>query len=219
MRTAFTAHLSALDADLVHLCAQVATVTRQASTAALTGDLARAESALSEVAEITAAARGVVDSTVHLMARQQPVAHDLRALLGAQRVAASLRRMAQLIGNVAKAARRDYPQPVVPAEVQGVVQDMADLADTMALRVHRAVKTQDAGATGLLLGLGRHMHGLHQEMLAIVASSAWPYPARTAVQVCMLSRDYERFADHAVEIGWAVGYIATGIPNQHDTWG
>lgn len=219
MRIAFTAHLSALDAGLVDLCGQVAVVTRQASIAALTGDLAQAEAALSEVTEITATARGVADSTVHLMARQQPVAHDLRALLGAQRVAASLRRMAQLAGNIAKAARRGYPQPVVPPEVQGVVEDMADLADTMALRVHRTVKTQDAGAAGVLLGLSRHMHDLYQEMLTIVASSAWPYSAQTAVQVCMLSRDYERFAEHAVEIGWAVGYIATGIPNQHDTWG
>lgn len=219
MRTAFTAHLAALDAELVDLCAHVAVVTRRASVAALTGDLAQAESALSEVADIESAARRVADSTVQLVARQQPVAHDLRALLGAQRVAGSLRRMAQLAGNIAKAARRGYPQHVVPTEVQGVVEDMAGLADAMALRVHRALQTHDAGAAGVLLGMDRQMDALHQEMLTIVSSNAWTYPAQTAVQVCMLSRDFERFADHAVDIGWAVGYVATGIPTQQDAWG
>lgn len=218
MRTAFTAHLSALDAGLADLCAHVAVVTRQASIAALASDLTQAESALSEVADIEATADAVAHHAVQLIARQQPVAHDLRALLGAQRVAASLRRMAQLAGSIAKAARRGYPTPLVPAEVQGVVEDMADLADTMALRVHRTLQTHDSGAAGVFLGLSRHMHDLNQEMLTIVASSAWPYPAQTAVQVCMLSRDYERFADHAVDIGWAVGFVATGLPAQQAAW-
>lgn len=218
MRIAFTARLAAVETGLVDLCAHVAVVTRRASVAVLTGDLAQAESALSEVADIALTARQLADSTVQLMARQQPVAHDLRALLGAQRVAASLHRMAQLAGNIAKAARRGYPQTLAPTEVLGVVEDMADLADTMVLRAHRAVQAQDAGAAGVLLGLNRQMHDLHQEMLTIVASNAWPYSAQTAVQVCMLSRDYERFADHSLDIGLAVGFIATGIPAQHEVW-
>lgn len=216
MRTAFTAHLAALDAQLVDLCAHVATVTQAASVAALTGDLAMAESALSQVADIEANALRVADSTVQLVARQQPVAHDLRALLGAQQVAAALRRMAQLGGRIAKAARRDYPEPVVPAEVRGVVQDMSALADSMVMRVHRALANHDAGVAGVLLGQDSQMDALYEEMLAIVSSSAWPYPARTAIAVGMLSRDFERYANHAVEIGFAVGYVATGIPAQID---
>jgi phosphate transport system protein len=219
MRTAFRAHLAALDAEVLDLCQRVGQAIRSASQAALDGDLALAEATLSAVATIDLDAREIADSTVHLVARQQPVAQDLRALMGAQRVVTSLRRMAQLAGRVAKAARRGYPEPVVAREVVGVVSDMSGQADAITARLYRALMTHDAGAAGVLLGMSRQMTELHQEMLTIVSSAAWPYPAQTAVQVCMLSRDFERFAEHGVDVGWVIGYVATGVPRQHDICG
>lgn len=218
MRTAFRAHLAALDADLVDLCTRVSQAMHDASQAAMAGDLALAESTLTEVAAIDTDARHVAESTVHLVARQQPVAHDLRALIGAAQMATSLRRMAQLTGSVAKAARRGYPQPVVPQEVTGVIADMAGQSEAITARLLSALRNHDAGVAGVLLSMDRHMDELHHEMLTIVSSPAWPYPAQTAVAVCMLSRDYQRFADHAVDVGWAIGYVVTGIPGQHDTY-
>ena len=55
------------------------------------------------------------------------------------------------------------------------------------------------------------MDELHRHIFTVVMDRQWPYPVATAVDVTLLSRYYERFADHAVEIGRRVIFQATGV--------
>lgn len=212
MRTAFRARLAALDSALVGISERVRHAVATATSAALSADLAGAEGVISEVVDLEQSARDLAEESVHLMAQQQPVAQDLRVLLTAGRIAGSLQRMARLAGHIATSARRAYPEPVVPPEVAGVLADMGEVADRMIGQVGAALARRDPGTRTDLVALDREMDRLHQEMLAIVRSPAWPFPVDTAVDVTLLSRDYERLADHAVDIGAAVVYVVTGVP-------
>ncbi len=212
MRTAFRARLAALDSTLVEVSQRVRHAVSAATAAALAGDLAGSEAVISDVGDIEDAARAAADDAVRLMAQQQPVAQDLRALLTAGRIAASLQRMARLAGHIATCARRAYPGTVAPAEVGGVLADMGGVADRMLGRVTDALARRDPGAAAELVALDREMDRLHQEMLAIVRSRAWPFAVDTAVDLTLLSRDYERIADHAVDVAGAVVDVVTAVP-------
>ncbi len=210
MRSVFHARLAALDQNMASLCEQVGRALRQAVEAALTADLRLAEAVMSEGIDIDYGARQVTVDAAHLTAQQQPVAHDLRVLLAAQQQAVSLRRMAGLATNIAKATRRRYPRPLIPREVRDVVVDMAELGQSLTDRLQRALADADLASAHVVRASGRHMGSLHSEMLAIVSSTAWPHDVTTAVDVCMLSRDLQRFADHAQAISEEVVYVATG---------
>ena len=56
------------------------------------------------------------------------------------------------------------------------------------------------------------MDEIHGHLFTILLDPQWPHPAATAVDVTLLSRYYERFADHAVTIGRRVIFQATGAP-------
>ncbi len=210
MRSVFHARLAALDQNLASLCEQVGHALRRATEAAFTADLRLAEEVISEARDIDDEARQVTIDAAYLTAQQQPVAHDLRVLLAAQHQAVSLRRMTGLASNIAKATRRRYPRPLIPREVRDVVVDMAELAHSLTERLQRALGQADLASAHVVRAAGRQMGSLHVEMLAIVGSSAWPHDVTTAVDVCMLSRDLQRFAEHAQTIAEEVVYVATG---------
>lgn len=210
MRSVFHARLAALDQDLASLCERVGRALQQAVEAALAADLRLAESVISEGRDIDDEARRVMMVAAHLTAQQQPVAHDLRVLLAAGQHAVSLRRMTALSTNIAKATRRRYPRPLIPREVRDVVVDMAQLGQLLTARLQRAVVGADLAAAHVVAASGRQMSALNTEMLAIVGSPAWPHDVATAVDVCMLSRDLQRFADHARMMAEDVVYVATG---------
>jgi phosphate transport system protein len=54
------------------------------------------------------------------------------------------------------------------------------------------------------------MNELHQRLLTLLRENDWPHGVASAVDVALLGRFYERFADHAVEIGRRVIFQATG---------
>lgn len=210
MRTAFESWLTALDHTVLDLNRQVARSVRHAVAASLQDDLRQAETAIESQAEISSAARYVSDQVAALMARQQPVAQDLRRLLAAQRNASSLDHMGVLAASAAKLTRRRYPRTVVPPEVRGVVGDMAELSDRLLVLVGEILHTKHVAYPSLSLELTEHMEQLHREMMSIVRSPAWPHDVATAVDMSMLSRDLLRLTDHAGEITAAVQYYETG---------
>jgi phosphate transport system protein len=212
VRTVFRARLAALDSALVEISGQVRRAVSAATNAALTADLPAAEAVISEVSGIEERASDLAEEAVHLVAQQQPVAKDLRALLAVGRVAGSLQRIARLAAQVAAAARRAYPDRLAPDEVSGVLADMGALADRMLAAAGEALAADDVSAADRLQEMDRDMDRLHQEMLTIVRSRAWGHPVNAAVALTLVSRDYERIADHAVEVAAAVVYVVTAVP-------
>src|SRR5699024_3076622 len=51
---------------------------------------------------------------------------------------------------------------------------------------------------------------IHQHLFSLTTSDTWEHSSKVTVDVTLLSRYYERFADHAVEVAARVVYLATG---------
>lgn len=212
MRTAFHDRLAAINEELVDMTRRVGSEMNRATQSLLDADLALAESVISADSRLDAVAAQVEEEAFSLVAQQQPVAQDLRSLLAALRISASLERMGDLAVHVAKAARLRYPLPAVPTELRGVVVDMGAVAQRMVEETGIALARHDVVSAGQLRAMDREMDRLHREMFSIVLSPAWSYGTEAAVDVTLISRYYERFADHAVTIGKRVIHVVTGEP-------
>lgn len=213
MRTVFHARMAAIDDELVDMTRRVGSAMNRATQSLLDADLALAESVISADSRLDAVAAQVEEEAFSLVAQQQPVAQDLRALLAALRISSSLERMGDLAVHVAKAARLRYPMPAVPMELRGVVVDMGAVAQRIVEDTGVALAHRDVVTAGQLRAIDREMDRLHREMFHIVLSPAWTYGVEAAVDATLISRYYERFADHAVTIGKRVIHVVTGEPH------
>ncbi|MFU8855023.1 phosphate signaling complex protein PhoU [Micromonospora sp. SL1-18] len=210
MRDEFRADLQIVSQLLVDMAEGVRAAMRQATTALLTADRAAAERVTAGDAEIDGLYRDVEERVCDLLARQAPVASDLRAMITALHVAADLERMGDLADHVAKTALRRHPSPAVPAELRPVFTDMAGIADRIAGKIGTVLARPDATIAGELDSDDDAMDNLHKNLFAVLLGDDWPYGVETAIDATLLGRFYERFADHAVNVGEHVVYLITG---------
>ncbi|QOC95132.1 phosphate signaling complex protein PhoU [Micromonospora craniellae] len=212
MRDEFRADLDTVSQMLVEMAEGVRAALRQATRALLTADRQAAESVIAGDAGIDALYRQVEERVCDLLARQAPVASDLRAMITALHVAADLERMGDLADHVAKTALRRHPSPAVPAELRPVFTDMAGIADRMAEKIASVLARPDATVAAELDSDDDAMDELHKGLFGVLLGEDWPYGVETAIDATLLGRFYERFADHAVNSGEHVVYLITGEP-------
>lgn len=212
MREEFRAELGAVSTLLVEMAAAVREAMRQASDALLTADRAGAEAVIVGDAQIDAQYRQVEYRVCALLARQAPVASDLRTVVSALHVAADLERMGDLADHVAKTALRRHPAPAVAAELRPVFVAMAGIADAMAEKIHDLLATPDAAIAAELDRDDDAMDTLHSDLFAVLLGDKWPHGVEAAIDGALLGRFYERYADHAVNTGQQIVYLVTGQP-------
>ena len=152
--------------------------------------------------------------TFQLLARQQPVAGDLRILVSAIKIGAECRRMGALAHHIGTVAARTHPAPAIPAQLSGIFRRMGDIASRIADGAAVTLRTSDAYDAGRLEVDDDAMDGLHRTLFRALVHD-WPHGVEKAVNVALLSRYYERFADHAVAIAQSVVFIVTGA-RAHD---
>lgn len=210
MRDEFRADLQIVSQLLVDMAEGVRAAMRQATRALLTADRQSAETVIERDAEIDDLYRHVEERVCDLLARQAPVASDLRAMITALHVAADLERMGDLAEHVAKTALRRHPSPAVPAELRAVFTEMSEIADRMAVKIGSVLAKPDADLAGELDRDDDTMDELHKNLFAVLLGDDWPYGVETAIDATLLGRFYERFADHAVNAGEHVIYLITG---------
>jgi phosphate transport system protein len=118
--------------------------------------------------------------------------------------------MGDLAEHVAKTAQRRHPSPAVPAELRPVFQGMAEVADRMAGQIATLLATPDAEKAAKLERADDEMDSLERKLFAVMLDDDWPYGAETAIDGALLGRFYERYADHAVNVGEHLVYLITG---------
>ncbi|MEU6022325.1 phosphate signaling complex protein PhoU [Micromonospora sp. NPDC048871] len=212
MRDEFRAELQAVSHLLVEMAEGVRAALRQATRALLAADRRAAETVIEQDAQIDELYRQVEERVCDLLARQAPVASDLRAMITALHVAADLERMGDLADHVAKTALRRHPSPAVPAELRPVFTDMATIADRMAEKIAGVLAHPDADLAAELDSDDDAMDELHRGLFGVLLGADWPYGVETAIDATLLGRFYERFADHAVNSAEHVVYLITGKP-------
>lgn len=215
MRQVFIAELEALGQDLVAMSRLVQTAIDRAGTALLTADLALAEQVIEADRAIDAMERDLDERCVLLIAQQQPVAGDLRTVVSALRMSASLERMGDLARHLAEVARLRYPQPVVPAPLHELFGGMHAAAVRIVGEVTAVLEARDADMARAIDEDDDLLDRLHQETFAATLGGELDLTAQQLVDVTLAARYFERFGDHAVSVAERVVYVATGAEPPH----
>lgn len=210
MRDVFTAELTALGDDLVAMSRMVTAAMTSAGTALLTADRALAEAVIADDHTIDALERDLDERCVALLAQQQPVARDLRVVVSALRMSASLERMGDLARHVAALARLRYPRAAVPEPLTGLLAEMHDGATRLAHRVTEVLETRDVALAGAVERDDDLLDRLHQQAFGAMLAHEDDLGAQGAIDVTLAARYYERFGDHGVSVARRVVYLVTG---------
>ena len=210
MREVYQEQLGKLTDELAAMSRMAGTAMDSATTALLETDLSLAEQVIDEDLQIDEARARAEELAFGLLALQAPVAGDLRTVISTIHAAEDLERMGDLALHVAKTARRRHPQPVLPEEVRPYFADMGRVAGKLAERVHDVVRSQDLDAARGLEDDDDEMDDLHRHLFTMMMSPEWSHGVAAAVDVTLLGRFYERFADHAVAVARRVVFIVTG---------
>ena len=210
-RKVFHELLDELRSDVTRLAA-MASESIQAGTAALLDfDLAAVEQVVVADREMDDLTHSIEERAYGLLARQQPMAVDLRTLVTILRVIHELERTGDLMINVAKTARRLYPKELEP-KVRGLIDRMREQATDQLKLATEAFADRDPARAAALGDMDDMMDDLQKELFrTIFATQAQDEMAiHRAVQIALVGRYFERIADHAVNIGERVGFMVTG---------
>ena len=210
MRTAYHEELSALCAQLADMSGLAGDAMEHASSSLLEADLTLAEQVIADHAHIANKRRAAEEKAVKLLALQQPVASDLRKIVGSLHIGADIERMGALAVHVANIARRRHPEHAVPDEVRESFTEMADVAVQLARIAQEVLLSPDAEKAARLREEDDAVDAQHRHLFTVLIDHKWQNGVSSAVDVALLGRFYERFADHAVEIGRRVVFEQTG---------
>lgn len=210
MREAYHDELDQLADELAGMCSMVGDAMELATRALLQADLGLAEQVISDDAKVDEARSACEEHAYALLALQAPVATDLRTVLAAIHASESLERMGDLALHVAKAARRRHPQPVLPESVAPYFAEMGRVAVSLARKAEQVIQSKDIEQARSLEDADDEMDDLHRHLFSVIMDRDWPHGVAAAVDVTLLGRFYERFADHAVSVGKRVVFVVTG---------
>jgi phosphate transport system protein len=210
VRDIFHEELDEINQSLISLGKLTQAALDSATHALLTADLALAEKVITDDDKVDDAQHLLDARTIDLMARQQPVANDLRALVTSLRMSADLERMGDMAHHIAKLARMRYPATAVPPELLLTVQEMGRVASKIVGKAIDLIASRDTEAAKMLEKDDDEMDILHRKLFAALLDEKLAHGIETAIDMTLIGRYYERFADHAVSIARRVYFLVTG---------
>jgi phosphate transport system protein len=173
-----------------------------------------AEQVITDHDQITAMSAQAAERAFVLLARQAPVAGDLRAIIGSIQIAANIDRMGALALHVAKIARRRHPLHALPEQVNGYFAEMGRVAVELGNSTREVLLTPDPDKAARIDEEDDAMDDLHRRLFSVLMDHEWKHGVAAAVDITLLGRFYERFADHTVEVARRVIFQSTGKSTQ-----
>ena len=210
MRTAFHEQLDSLTETLSQMCGMAGVAMERATQALLQANLTIAETVIGDHEHLARMQTSAEEAAFVLLALQAPVATDLRTIVGSMQNVADAERMGGLALHVAKIARRRHPASTLPEQVNGYFTEMGRIAVNLGNSAKDVVLSRDPEQAAQISRDDVEMDRLHQQLFALLKDKEWAHGVAAAIDVALLGRFYERFADHAVEIGRRVVFQATG---------
>jgi phosphate transport system protein len=210
LREVFQRELHEVQDRLVEMAESVSLIIDKAALAFLGNEVSKADEAiaLSEANEEKALA--LDELVIKILARQSPVARDLRILVSALRISASLERMGALAGHIASIARYRFPGSAVPDSLRKTFEEMGALDIQLAKKVTEVLRNTDVDQARAIQAEDERVDELHRHVFDVVLADDWKENAMFTVDVTLASRYFERFADHVVDISSKVSYLTTG---------
>jgi phosphate transport system protein len=210
MRNVFQQELSEVQARLVTLANEATKIMEKAAKAFLSSDVSLADEALALTDANEARALDLDELVIKVLATQSPVARDLRILVSALRMSASLERMGSLASHIAAIARYRYPGSAIPDSLRSTFEEMARIDIELAGKAANLLENTDLDLAREIQARDEAVDILHRRVFEVVLAPDWQENAMFTVDVTLASRYFERFADHVVDISAKVSFLQTG---------
>ena len=209
MRVIFNEELKQVADDLDRMAQNVRKAIKGAGEALLNQDVEAAQTVIDGDIEIDALESSVIDQCVKLLAKQNPVATDLRVVVSTMRLASTFERMGDLARHVAEAARRTYPAAAIPESAQPVFAEMIDFLDNTADQLVAMLFDRDAKTAEAIILADDKLDNLHHQTFDLALSD--DITRQLSVDIALIGRFMERLGDHAVSAARRVVYIVSGF--------
>ncbi len=211
MRVIFNEEMQAVADDLDRMAKDVRTAINAAGTALLDLDVEAAQSVIDGDTEIDDLESSILDQCVRLLAKQSPVATDLRVVVSTMRLASTFERMGDLARHIAEAARRTYPQSALTDDAQDLFRSMQEFLTMTADRMVSMLADRDTTTAEQVIADDDRLDALHHQTFDLVLSDDWKGTRRELINVVLIGRFMERLGDHAVSAARRVVYIVSGF--------
>ncbi|MEI2820682.1 MAG: phosphate signaling complex protein PhoU [Marmoricola sp.] len=210
MRDAFNESLADVRRRLLEMVNLVQVAVNDATESLLEADGEKAEQVIANDAKLDRLREELEDECYELLTLQSPVATDLRTLISAMKMAGELERMGDLAVHVAKVARMRLPERAVPTKLESILARMASIAELMVGKVGQIIEDNDVQSARELDEIDEQIDKLRRKSFRELFKSDWKHGVEAAVDVALLSRYYERIADHAVSVASRLIFLVTG---------
>ena len=210
LRSAFQDELDGVTQSLLELSSLVSSAITQATHALLTADLSEAEAVIAADDRVDEIQHELDARIIDIIARQQPVASDLRALVTALRMSADLERMGDMAHHIAKITRLRHPGSAVPSELLLTIEEMGKVARLISDKVGGIIDSKDIDKALEVEKDDDEMDLLHRKLFTALLEPSWPHGIETAIDMTLIGRYYERYADHAVSVSRRIHFQVTG---------
>ena len=210
IRSVFQDELDGVSQTLFELSVMVSDSMAKATSSIMDKNLSLAEEVITSDEKIDTVQHDLDARIIDIIARQQPVASDLRALVTALRMSADLERMGDLAHHVAKLVRLRHPASAVPQDLMSLVEMMGETAEKIATKTGVVISTRDTALAAQVEKDDDEMDNLHRKLISALIEPSWPHGVETAIDLTLLGRYYERYADHAVSVARRVIFLVTG---------
>ncbi len=216
MREVFQDQLHEVQDRLVEMAESVTVIMKDASSAFINSDVAAADRAIAMAEANESKALTLDELVIRILSRQSPVSRDLRILVSALRISASLERMGALAGHIAAIARYRFPGSAIPAALKATFEEMGHLDIDLAKKIAKILRSTDADEARAIQAQDERVDQLHRHVFDVVLGADWTENAIYTVDVTLASRYHERFADHVVDISSKISYLTTGEWVDHE---
>jgi phosphate transport system protein len=210
VRKVFQAELHQVGEELIEISQLVSEAMEKANESFTTADIELAQDVIAADARIDFLQQDLDERAIDILALQGPVASDLRMIVGALRMSASLERMGDLARHIAQLARMRFPEHVVPESMKATFAEMAELDIAIARKLTGLLDSRDLKLANEISSHNARVNELHAGVFKAIAAPDWNASAPTTVDVSLASRYFERFADHGVSVARKVTYLVTG---------
>jgi|SRR5664279_516383 len=210
MRDVYHDELDDIGKRVIEMTNLVAVAMSRATQALLDANLAQADQVIADDRRVDALRVELEDRAFQAIAQQQPVATDLRVLISTIHLASDLERMGDLAHHVAKIARLRYPDIAVPPEARDIISQMGQVARSLVTKVADVVDGRDIALAQAIEAEDDSMDALRRKLFTVVLSPNWHQGVEAAIDMTLLGRYYERYADHAVAVARHTIFIVTG---------
>ena len=210
VRKVFQAELHQIGEELIEISKLVSEAMQKATTAFEAADTELAQEVIAADARIDFLQNDLDERAIDVLALQGPVASDLRMIVGALRMSASLERMGDLARHIAQLARLRFPENVIPESIRPTFVELAQLDIAIANKVTELLETRNLELSLEINTHNARINELHAGVFKAVAAADWNASAPTTVDVTLASRYFERVADHGISGARKDTYLVTG---------